>query len=199
MNWPGDAVMRRFAYCLLLLLPLSVHAVFLDCAFFDGFENPNTTDAAALGALEVHNCARKTVTPAASTPIPQMTWNTTVAGTAQDWANGCNYAHGDHVGLGQNIYAAASTDPNFTATLTDASLDWASEQPYYNYAANTCSAPNPPGTCGHYTQAVWSSTVQLGCGIKFCTTGTPFPPPFLNWYFIVCDYNPAGNNGARPY
>lgn len=194
--------MRHFICCLLLLLPLSAHAAFLDCVFFDGFENPGTTNAAQLAALEVHNCARKTVDPAASSPIAQMTWNTTVASAAQTWANGCNYAHGGVNGYGQNIYAGASTDPNYQATLADASLAWVGEQPYYNYAANTCNTANPPNaarTCGHYTQAVWNATTQLGCGLKYCTTNTPFGPNFPNWYFIVCDYNPAGNNGGRPY
>jgi hypothetical protein len=195
--------MRSVLFCLLFLLPLSAQAVFLDCVFFDGFENPNTTDTAALGALEVHNCARKTVDPPASTPIQSLTWDATVASTAQTWANGCNYAHGGQNGYGQNIYAATSTDPNFTATLTDAADAWASEEPYYNYAANTCNTANPPntaGTCGHYTQVVWNSTTQLGCGLKFCTTNSPFPGfPNPDWYFVVCDYNPAGNNGSRPY
>lgn len=194
--------MRRFVYCMLLLLPLSAHAAFLDCLFFDGFENPGTTDAAQLAALAVHNCARKTVSPAASTPIPQMTWNTTVAGTAQTWANGCNDTHGGQNGYGQNIYAGASTDPNYHATLADAADAWASEEPYYNYAGNTCNTADPPNTattCGHYTQVVWSSSTQLGCGLKYCTTNTPFGAGFPNWYLIVCDYNPAGNSGGRPY
>jgi len=194
---------RYLLYCFLLLAPLCARAEFLDCVFFDGFENAGTTDAAALAALEVHNCARKTVTPAAVPAIPMLTWDSTVATTAQVWANGCTYAHGGLNGYGQNIYAAASTDPGFTATFTDAALAWASEEPYYNYAANTCNTANPPntaGTCGHYTQEVWRTTTQLGCGLKVCTTNSPFPPPFTTWHFIVCDYNLPGNFvGQKPY
>lgn len=189
---------RRYLPCLLaLLLPFSAHAVFLDCLFFDGLENMGTTDVEALGALEVHNCARNTVIPAATPAEPMLTWNATVAATAQTWADGCTYAHGGQNGYGQNIYAAASTDPGFTATLSDAALSWASEEPDYNYASNTCSGAQ----CGHYTQMVWSSTTQLGCGLKFCTKNTPFDPKvFPHWYLIVCDYNPAGNiTGQRPY
>ena len=184
--------MRSVLFCLLFLLPLSAQAVFLDCMFFDGFENPNTTDAAALGALEVHNCARKTVDPSASTPIQSLTWDATVASTAQTWANGCTYAHGDNAGLGQNIYAAAGSTP----TLSDATNAWVSEEPYYTYSSNTCAAGQ---VCGHYTQVVWSTTTQLGCGQAYCTTGSPFSG-FPNWYFIVCDYNPPGNYvGLWPY
>jgi hypothetical protein len=192
--------MRRFVYFLLLLLPLSAHAEFLDCLYFNGFENAGTTDAAQLEALSVHNCARKTVSPAANPPIPEMTWNATVASTAQAWANGCAYGHGGLNGYGQNIYASTSSDPNFQATLSDAAYSWADEEPYFNYAANSCSAPNPPGTCGHYTQVVWRSSTELGCGLKYCTTDSPFGPDFPNWYFIVCDYNPPGNfNNNLPY
>jgi pathogenesis-related protein 1 len=190
---------RRTVFIMLMLLaPVAAHAVFLDCLFFDGLENPGTTNAAELGALKVHNCARKTVTPAANPAIPILTWNSTVATAAQTWANGCVYAHGGIGSYGQNIYAASG----FVPTLSDAGTDWASEQPYYNYAANSCSTANPPntaGTCGHYTQVVWKTTTQLGCGQMFCTTNSPFPPPFTNWYLIVCDYNPAGNAGGRPY
>lgn len=185
--------MRAVLYCLLMLVPLSAHAVFLDCVFFNGFENPGTTDTAALGALQVHNCARKTVDPPASTPIQSLVWNSTVATTAQTWANNCNYSHnGIQVGYGQNIYAASG----FTPTLTDASNAWASEEPNYNYATNTCASGK---VCGHYTQMVWSSTTQLGCGQALCTT-TPPSPLGSPWYFIVCDYNPPGNfNNLTPY
>lgn len=189
--------MRYVLYCLLLLAPLCARAEFLDCVFVNGYENAGTADAAALAALEVHNCARKTVSPAASTPIAPMTWNATAASTAQSWANGCAYGHGGLNGYGQNIYAAASSGPGVTKTLSDAALLWASEEPYYNYSANTCAAGK---VCGHYTQMVWSSTTQLGCGLKFCTTGSPWGASFPNWTFVVCDYNPEGNwIGDRPY
>lgn len=191
--------MRNLLCGLLLLLPLSAHALFLDCVFFDGFENPGTTDSAALAALQVHNCARKTVDPAASSPIPSLVWDATVASTAQDWASGCVWSHGDHDGLGQNIYAATGITPD----LADAAMSWAGEEPYYNYAANTCNTAKPPNTaqtCGHYTQMVWNTTTQLGCGQASCTTGSPFGSQFPNWNFIVCDYNPPGNvNNGRPY
>lgn len=184
--------MRNLLLSLLLLLPLSSHAVFLDCVSFDGFEDQGTTDPAALGALQVHNCARKTVDPAASPSIPSLVWDATVASTAQSWADGCVFAHGGHVGLGQNLYGAAE---GATLTLAVASNAWASEEPDYQYATNTC----PGALCGHYTQMVWRATTQLGCGQKQCTTGSPFGG-FPNWNFIVCDYNPPGNySGQKPY
>ncbi len=185
--------MRNLFFGLLLLLPLSAHAVFLDCVFFDGMEDQGTTDSAALAALQVHNCARKTVDPAASSPIPSLVWDTTVASTAQLWANGCVYQHGGLNGYGQNLYVdAGGPTPSFAV----AANSWASEQLDYDYATNTCAGT----TCGHYTQMVWSTTTQLGCGQAYCTTNSPFGSSFPNWNFIVCDYNPPGNYvGQYPY
>jgi hypothetical protein len=196
-----------FKLCLVLALMLAsgpARAVFMDCIFFDGFEDPGTmplgssvTQAAALSALQTHNCARKSVIPAASAAIPMLTWNSTVASAAQTWANQCMFAHGDLDGFGQNIYAAAG----FTPTLGDAVVAWDGEQPYYDYASNTCNTANPPNsaeTCGHYTQVVWRSSMTLGCGFAACATNSPFAG-FTDWDLIVCDYNPPGNNGSRPY
>lgn len=183
--------MRRIVSVLLLssLLPASAHAVFMDCLFFSSFENPGTTDPAALAALNVHNCARKTVEPRPATKIPMMTWDATVAATAQNWANQCRWAHGGTNGYGQNLFGtSASTD------MARASRVWANEAPNYNYATNSCS-----GQCGHYTQVVWRSSTKLGCAVKNCTTGSPFSGD-PTWAIAVCDYSPAGNIvGWRPY
>jgi len=68
-----------------------------------------------------------------------------------------------------------------------------SEKANYNYSANSCSA-----TCGHYTQVVWRNSLRLGCGVKNCTTGSPFGGGA--WQFWVCNYDPPGNiSGQRPY
>jgi hypothetical protein len=171
------------------------HALFLDCLFNETFEASGTGASQPSAALGLHNCARKTVLPAAIAPIAPLTWSDAIATLAQTYSSTCIYAHSGLSGYGENIYAAAG----FTPTLKDAVGTWLSEQPYYNYANNTCSAPSPPGTCGHYTQAVWGSTTQLGCGLTYCTQDSPFGSKFPNWYFVVCDYPPAGNDGARPY
>lgn len=171
------------------------HALFLDCLFNESFEASGTGASQPRAALSLHNCARKTVLPAAPAPLAPLTWSDPAATLAQTYANACIYAHSGLAGYGENIYAAAG----FTPTMKDATSAWLSEQPYYNYANNSCSAPSPPGTCGHYMQAVWDSTTQLGCGLTYCTQNSPFGSKFPNWYFVVCDYLPAGNDGGRPY
>lgn len=191
--------MHKFLFFLLILVaPLTARAAFLDCLYFDGFEGAATFGGTSISAaqarngLEVHNCARKTVVPAATNPLPLLTWDAVVASSAQSWADKCVYAHGGHAGYGQNIYAAAG----FVPTLADASLKWASEQPDYDYASNTCA---PGKVCGHYTQIVWRNTTRIGCGQATCSVNSPFLS-FPNWHFIVCNYAPPGNYiGQRPY
>ncbi len=195
-------MIRIRSLCLFVFLLLGAtraHATFLDCLFAGDFENPGTTDVQPLAAVQAHNCARRTVVPAASSPIAALAWSSPVATIAQTYSDLCNYAHSMRPGYGENIYAAASTDPNFAATMKDAVLAWSSEQPYYNYANNTCSAPSPPGTCGHYTQVVWDTTSQVGCGLTRCTQNSPFGDMYPTWYFVVCNYLLPGNDGSKPY
>ena len=89
---------------------------------------------------------------------------------------------------GENIFATSGT-----TTPAAVVADWVAEKSKYNYAANSCSSP----PCGHYTQVVWRTSVRLGCGVKNCTTNSPFGSG--NWQFWVCSYDPPGNDGSRPY
>ena len=114
-----------------------------------------------------------------------------------------------NLGLGENLYAAAGT--RGASAAQDAVPWWACEATNYDYASNACSlsgCADAPGVCGHYTQLVWRTTSEVGCGIKTCTTGSPFQG-YPTWRFVVCDYDPPGNvstcdehgncNPQRPY
>lgn len=146
------------------------------------------------GITAAHNTARAAVSPAPATPMPALTWDATVAATAQAWANKCQFMHSNG-SYGENIYADTGQG-NAQAVVAD----WVSEKQYYSYSANSCSAPAGK-SCGHYTQVVWAKSLRLGCGAKQCTTGSPFGS--FNggrWTFWVCNYDPPGNfNGQRPY
>jgi hypothetical protein len=114
-----------------------------------------------------------------------------VAAVAEGWADRCTFAHNAHRGhLGENLYAHTGTAS--PASVTDAVTWWSAESRYFDYASNTCSAPNPPGTCGHYTQVVWRETAAVGCAVKVCTVNSPFPG-FTTWTYVVCNYEPPGN------
>lgn len=142
-----------------------------------------------VGMTAAHNAARAAVMPAASPPLPPMTWSSTVAATAQAWTNNCVFADTNN-GYGSNAFAG-------TGTYTPAQVvqAWVSEDAYYNYANNTCASGKE---CGHYTQVVWRDSVQLGCGMTNCTKNNPFGSG--PWQLWVCNYNPAGNYvGQKPY
>jgi pathogenesis-related protein 1 len=179
-------------FALLAGAPLSAHAEFLDCLFFDGFDGESAAPTAWATNLATHNCARKTVVPAPSVPIPPLHWSAALAQTAQTYANRCIWAHSGTSGLGENLYA---TSPRNDAQGA-AAVSWAMEIGNYDYAANGCA----DGTqCGHYTQMVWRNTTEVGCGLANCSTGSPLNG-FPNWTIVVCNYTPPGNFiGQRPY
>ncbi len=143
------------------------------------------------GMLEAHNEARAAVSPAPSSPMPALSWDSTVAATAQAHADACVFEHSSGSGYGENIYASSGQ-----SSPADVVGSWVSEKKDYDYASNSCS-----GTCGHYTQVVWAKSLRLGCGVADCTTNSPFPD--FNggkWQFWVCNYDPPGNfNGEKPY
>src|SRR5262249_28459173 len=133
-------------------------------------------------------------------PLSPLCWNATVAGHAQAWATTCSgLMHDPNLGTlgeGQNLYAAAVSNGFPTTAAQDAEPSWAAEAANYDYTTNTCAAGK---VCGHYTQIVWRSTTDLGCGLQNCTVNSPFPG-FPNWTIVVCNYKPAGNIiGQRPY
>ena len=138
-------------------------------------------------SLDSNGVSQPTPNPALS----PLCYSSSVATTAQGWADQCMFLHNPNRGnLGENIYATTA-NPSAT-TPPDAVTLWAAEAQYYDYASNTCSAPTPPGTCGHYTQVVWRDTTALGCGMQACTMNSPFTG-FTMWTFVVCDYQPPGN------
>ncbi len=80
---------------------------------------------------------------------------------------------GPTIPYGENLYWTSGT-----AAPGDVVGAWVAEVQSYNYAANSCTA-----VCGHYTQVVWKTTTQVGCGLATSAQGQ----------YWVCNYNPPGN------
>jgi len=190
--------MKRFLVLpLIAAASLPAQALSLDCIFLDALDGAPAVPVNWAPLLTRHNCARRSVSPAAVPRLNLLKWDATIATAAQAYANNCVYAHNGATPYGENLYAGAVSSGFPTNVEAAAATDWANEYAAYNYAANTCPGPGP---CGHYTQMVWRSTQRVGCGIRQCTMNSPFQPPFTNWTLVVCNYDPAGNiTGQRPY
>jgi uncharacterized protein YkwD len=129
--------------------------------------------------LAAHNAVRATV------KAPPLAWSQNLAHVAQEWANTLigqrAITHRPKSKYGENIYVVEGSK----ATAEKAVERWASEAANYDRKSNKCM-----GSCGHYTQVVWSGTKEVGCAVAR-ERGREV------W---VCEYNPPGNFvGQRPY
>ncbi len=162
-----------------------------DPVYSDGFEGVGALTANWQAALDLHNAVRAGVTPAAVPALVALQWNAGVAAAAQAHADRCLWTHSGTSGLGENLYARSGWSDAEHAAATS----WAGESVHYDYATNRCASGRQ---CGHYTQMVWRSTSELGCGIRRCSSGSPWGAD--DWTLVVCNYRPPGNYvGQRPY
>lgn len=104
-----------------------------------------------------------------------LTWSADVASTAQAYADQCNFEHSG-TSYGENL-AEASGDPDIASAVQL----WADEASEYDTS-------NP--TYSHFTQMVWKSTTELGCGYAKCSN---IYADYGGGVLYVCNYNPAGN------
>lgn len=127
--------------------------------------------------------------------VTKVLWDEHIAEVAQNYADQCIWGHNSNrnsqfaavlsryglpsASLGENIAAGYPS-----RTSTSAMDGWNSEEADWSCASNTCAGG---AQCGHYTQVTWSSTTHIGCGIRQCTTGSPFGGTG-QWTNIVCDY-----------
>ena len=83
------------------------------------------------------------------------------------------------------LQAAGHTDELAVVTATWVVDAWGAESADYSAGSDTC-APNRH--CGHYTQIVWATTREVGCGVAVC--------PTLGQVW-VCNDRPKGNVRGR--
>jgi pathogenesis-related protein 1 len=129
--------------------------------------------------LSAHNAYR------AQLKLRPLVWSDSLARAAQSWADKLlkrrQFEHESQSLHGENLFEIRGGG----ATPDDVVQDWAFESLDYDYRSNRCHA-----VCGHYTQVVWRSTVQLGCAVARGSGREVW----------VCRYSPPGNVvGQRPY
>lgn len=182
-----------------VVLPLVVACAGCDARLPDEGRRPDVDNGAEgedLGAfdqalLDAHNATRAAASPTPSPALSPVTWSTSLASTAQDWAERCVFEHSGG-NLGENLAVFSPRDVD-ASTATEVVELWASEVADYTLSSNSCAAG---AQCGHYTQLVWRDTERVGCGVAECDDIRDFGPGTL-W---VCNYDPAGNYvGEKPY
>eukprot|EP01101_Sappina_pedata_P007668 TRINITY_DN4098_c0_g1_i1.p1 TRINITY_DN4098_c0_g1~~TRINITY_DN4098_c0_g1_i1.p1 ORF type:complete len:235 (-),score=58.71 TRINITY_DN4098_c0_g1_i1:47-751(-) len=134
--------------------------------------------------IKTHNQARADVNPPAMPGFNKVTWDDSLQRAAENYFVNCKYNH-SLMGYGENLAFSARVPTAWAEGMVNL---WLREKQYYDYNTNSCQG----GVCGHYTQAIWNTSVKIGCArIDGCS----------QWNHIVaCEYSPPGNViGRRPY
>lgn len=109
---------------------------------------------------------------------PPLSWSPQLAQVAQTWANslrdrGCLFEH-SRGSYGENLAAGTTgaLPPEAVVAM------WYDEVAKYRFPDGGFGMDT-----GHFTQLVWRSTTQVGCGMSQCK----------GMDIWVCNYDPAGN------
>jgi hypothetical protein len=139
--------------------------------------------------IDAHNNYRKTE---GSSNMNKIKWSEELASHASDWADACTFEHSVVKGTGQNMALSSSNATNVLSLVKA----WFNEKAGYDFPNAQCT---PGAVCGHYTQVVWDTTAEIGCGVKTCAT-VQNKSGMQNAQIFVCDYFPGGNyGGAAPF
>ncbi|KAI0832648.1 CAP domain-containing protein [Trametes gibbosa] len=123
--------------------------------------------------LDQHNSVRQNFN------APPLIWSDDLQQKAQDYAGQCRLQHsnGAFGPLGENLAAATG---NFD---TEAAV---------NLFVSDMNQFDPDHVVfSHFTQVVWKSTTQVGCGVALCDN--VFPGRKGKATYHVCFYDPVGN------
>ncbi|SMN21736.1 similar to Saccharomyces cerevisiae YJL079C PRY1 Protein of unknown function [Maudiozyma saulgeensis] len=132
-------------------------------------ESVNLSDFAS-SMLAEHNKKREL-----HKDTPDLTWSETLASYAQNYADSYDCS-------GNLVHSGGQYGENLAVGYgTTGSVDaWYNEISNYDF-----SNPGFSSNTGHFTQLVWKSTTQVGCGVKSC--GGVWGD------YVICSYDPAGN------
>lgn len=66
---------------------------------------------------------------------------------------------------------------------------WLAQKNKWNCETNNCTS----GKCMGWTQIIWEKSVNIGCALSKCSTGSPLTGT-QNWEYLLCIYNPSGGS-----
>jgi len=106
-----------------------------------------------------------------------LQWSGGLASSAQGYAQQCRIQHSNGAlgPVGENLVAGTG--------------DFTPEQAVAMFLSDGFDPSAPNFT--HFTQVVWKSTTQLGCGAALCDV--PVAGGLARATYYVCLYNPVGN------
>ena len=129
--------------------------------------------------LDAHNKAR------AAVGLPKLKWNCKLADLAQEWAKRGVFEHRANPVYGENIFVNIDTGVSAASGVQS----WLTEKSFWNNPTAICQKGK---VCTHYTQIVWKTTSEIGCGIHRSGSG--------KWkLMLVCNYSPAGNAPGKAF
>jgi hypothetical protein len=148
-------------------------------------QHPRPADAASAAILDHHNTLR------AQYGSPPLKWNPELAGRASDYARvlaeSGQIVHASRDGR-QNERENISLSPRGTNSPLALVRRWGDERRYFRGGTFPNSCTGDWSQCAHFTQMVWSTTTDVGCGFH---RGAQFDA-------LVCRYSPPGNRDGRP-
>lgn len=143
------------------------------------------TDPTSAGLLAYHNQLR------AEVGSPPLRWNQALAASAGQYARVLadtgQLVHSSRQGRENDreniIVGRRGSGSPMTMAQT-----WGNERRFYRPGVFPTVCAGDWSTCAHYTQMVWSTTREVGCGFA---AGRQYEA-------LVCRYTPPGNRDGRP-
>jgi pathogenesis-related protein 1 len=133
----------------------------------------NAPGGFAQECLNAHNAARE------QRGMPPLSWSNDLASYSQNYSGRISFDTTKHSGrqdVGENIYATTGGRSNGICAAAVGS--WMNEEKDYG--------KNNAAVVGHFTQVIWKTSKELGCGTA---NGV-----------VTCQYSPPGNwAGRSPY
>jgi hypothetical protein len=137
-----------------------------------------------IAVLDLHNRAR------AEAGSPPLQWNTTLAAHAQEYAEVLaqtgRLQHSPRAGR-ENERENLVAGPRAGNTPLGLAQVWLDERRYFRIGTFPDVCVGGWSRCAHYTQMIWSTTTDLGCGFASKAYDA-----------LVCRYSPPGNKDGRP-